>query len=153
MRFRNNFLLYTLIPLVTLFIGASYIRFMVLHDYTVAYEGMCDPITESCFIGCEDEECTVEYYYTQVEKYAPNLNAQCGNDITDCEDANVCLKEEGSQCSVTYCDPEADGEACETFTEDSELESGIGEEPVLETTELEAVEEAQELDDMNNTDL
>lgn len=151
MKFRENFLLYTLIPLTILFVCASYYRFMVVRDYNVAYEGACDEITQDCFIGCEDDECSVEYYYSNVQKYAADLLAQCGNDITDCEDANVCLREDGDRCSVTYCDPEVDGEACETISEESGLEDE--EESVLETTELEPIEEAGELEAVNNTDL
>ena len=85
MKFRENILVYTLVPLIILLIGASYMRFIVTHDYMVAYEGECDPSLNTCFVGCIDNECTSEYYYTKVQKYAPDLYKQCGSDITDCE--------------------------------------------------------------------
>ena len=112
MKFSDNILLYTLTPLLILLTGAAYVRFMVLHDYIVTYEGQCDPQTESCFIGCEDEECKQTFYFTIVEKYAANLYEQCGNDISDCELANVCLPGEEESCSITYCTPSE--ETCST---------------------------------------
>lgn len=89
----------------------SYFRFMVWHDYLVSYEGNCDPATESCFIGCEDDECNTEYYYTQMQKYAPDLYAECGADITDCEKASICLSEDRG-CLKTYCDIKINEEGC-----------------------------------------
>lgn len=117
MNFRSHFLSYVLLPFVIFFIGASYVRFFVIQDYLVSYEGTCDPAVHDCFVGCEDEECTSEYYYSVVEKYAPNLYEQCGADITDCEAASECTPGE-EQCSITYCSPEVDGDACELLTED-----------------------------------
>ncbi|PIZ86732.1 hypothetical protein COX93_03360, partial [Candidatus Nomurabacteria bacterium CG_4_10_14_0_2_um_filter_30_12] len=81
----------------------------------VSYEGVCDPTIEKCFIGCEDDECTKEYYYSEVQKYAPDLYAECGNDITDCESANICLPED-KECSVSYCDETIDGSICKITT-------------------------------------
>ncbi len=107
MKFRDNILLYTLVPLILLSMGASYVRFMVTHDYMVAYEGTCDPSVHSCFVGCTDEECTEEYYYSNVQKYAVDLNAECGDNITDCEKANLCQPND-QKCSITYCDPSSD---------------------------------------------
>jgi hypothetical protein len=111
-----------LIVFSILFIGASYVRFIISHDYMVAYEGTCDEYTEGCFIGCEDEECTAQYYYTKMQKYAPTLGEQCGKDITDCENANYCLEGE-EKCTVTYCDAEIDGDECEDLTEADALEN------------------------------
>ena len=125
LNFRNNFLFYTLALLFILMVSASYFRFVVMKDYVVAYEGMCDPAENDCFVGCEDAECTEEYYYTKVQKYAPDIFAQCGDDITECEAANVCLPEEDTQCSVTYCDPELDGDECETLTEEVSDEAPV----------------------------
>ncbi|MBU1755080.1 hypothetical protein KKH81_02255, partial [Patescibacteria group bacterium] len=93
-----------------------YERFLVNHDYIVEYEGECDAETESCFVGCEDDECTETYYYSLVEKYAADVRKQCGVDITDCEDANICL-ESDTHCSVTYCDAESE-ECSETTTQE-----------------------------------
>lgn len=113
MHFKDNILKYTLIPLCILFVGASYVRFMVVHDFVVSYEGICDESTESCFIGCEDEECTSLYYYTKIEKYAADVFSQCGEDITDCEYAFTCLASDRHDCKIEYCTPEA-GEECST---------------------------------------
>ena len=121
MGFKDNILKCILTPLILLFIGASYVRFVVNHDYMVAYEGTCDEYTENCFIGCEDEECTTEYYYSKMQKYAPDIFAQCGRDITDCESANTCLDGE-RECSIVFCDPELDGDECELLTEDDFIE-------------------------------
>ena len=87
----------------------SYHRFMVRNDYVVSYEGECDPSVSSCFIGCEDDECTTEYYYSKVQKYAPDLYEECGLDITDCDEASVCYPNDG-KCSIVYCDPQIDGD-------------------------------------------
>lgn len=111
--FRNHILLYTLVPLVLVLGLASYNRFIANHDYTVAYEGECDPTSESCFVGCEDDECTEEYYYMHMQKHAADLYRQCGPDITECEAASQCLPEDGG-CTMTFCDAETDGEMCET---------------------------------------
>ena len=116
MNFRDNIVVYTLVPLITILIIWTYARFMIQHDYIVAYEGACDVATDSCFIGCEDDECTSTYYFAQVRKQANNLYAQCGPNITDCDNANGCLLQNDEGCSVTYCDPEVDGDACETIT-------------------------------------
>jgi hypothetical protein len=106
---------------------------MVLNDYVVAYEGDCDPYTESCFVGCEDDECTEEYYYTLIEKYAPNVKAQCGTDITECDAAYECLPEDGGRCQITYCDPDVDGdETCEVLMEVDQIQEST---EALEVTE------------------
>jgi hypothetical protein len=112
MHFKKYFLLYSLIPLLILSTAASYYRFMVIHDYTVEYEGFCDPEVSSCFIGCEDEECTTEYYYTIIAKSASDLQKKCGLNIAECELAHTCLAEGDESCTVTYCDKEVDGEIC-----------------------------------------
>ena len=123
------------LALFVLSAGVSYHRFMIAGDYTVEYEGECDPATETCFIGCEDEECSEVYYYTIVEKHASDVHGQCGPDITECEEASMCLPND-TACSITYCSPEelGEGEACEDLDESnvpdesSEDESADGEE-------------------------
>ncbi len=99
---------FSIIILLVLLIGSSYVRFMVNYDYLISYELECSPETTPCFIGCEDEECSEEYYYTKIEKYAADLRRQCGVDITDCENSYYCLAEGDSQCSITYCNPDVD---------------------------------------------
>lgn len=138
MHFRNHLLLYTLIPVIIIIGITSYYRYVVSHNYTVAYEGKCDPSTENCFLGCKDDECTEEYYYTLVEKYAADLYEQCGPNITDCDAASICLPGEQA-CSVTYCDIEVDGESCEMLVE--ELEETSTEEGAPLEAEGESTEE------------
>ena len=107
----NNFFSLVLLFAVIVVVFLSYNRFIVRQDYIVGYEGNCDPATESCFVGCEDDECTSEYYYTKMQKYEPDLYAECGADITDCEEASVCLPND-RDCSKTYCDSETSEEEC-----------------------------------------
>lgn len=105
---RKYFLIIVLIPMFILCVAASYARFIVEEDYLVSYRTSCDPHTESCFTECSDEACSKPEYYQIMEKYAPDLKAQCGKDITDCEEANYCYAGE-SQCTLTLCDPAVDG--------------------------------------------
>src|SRR3989344_4685293 len=99
----NNFFLLILLSAVIVNVFISYNRFIVRQDYIVRYEGECDPLLERCFVGCEDEDCTEEYNYSIVQKYAADLFAQCGRDITDCEAASMCLPGD-RECSITYND-------------------------------------------------
>ena len=101
--FRDHILSYILIPLIIVVSVLSYYRFIINQDYVIQYEGICDPAMESCFLGCADDECTEEYGYSIVQKYAADLYAQCGSDITDCEAANMCLPDD-RECSITYND-------------------------------------------------
>ena len=116
--FLKRSLLYLLIPLSLLAIGASYYRFMVLSDYIVEYDGMCDPASESCFVGCVDDECTEIYYYALVRKDAASAYAQCGPNVLECEAASVCLPTD-VMCEITYCSPESviEGDTCENLDE------------------------------------
>ncbi|HYE23135.1 MAG TPA: hypothetical protein VEA92_01630 [Candidatus Paceibacterota bacterium] len=100
---RQHLLAIVLLPLCLIAGIASYYRFIAQADYTVQFEGTCDPEVENCFVACEDDECTEVYYYTLVQKHAADVYAQCGPDITDCEAASVCL-ETDSTCSIEYCD-------------------------------------------------
>lgn len=115
MNVRNRLLLIILVPAILIVSIASYYRFMVSHDYLVTYEGECDPASQACYVGCEDDECTEEYYYSLIEKYAADVYSQCGADITDCADAHECLSTD-SACTITYCDIETESEACEFLT-------------------------------------
>jgi len=121
---RNNFFLLILLFAVIVVVFLSYNRFIVRRDYIVEYEGNCDPTVDVCFIGCEDDECIENYYYFNIQKYAADLYGQCGEDITDCEEANVCLPEDHN-CSITYCDVEVDGDICTLISEsNSEIQNG-----------------------------
>lgn len=100
--FINNFFLITLAVSVIGVIFSSYNRFIIHHDYIVGYEGTCDPEIYKCFVGIDDSS-GEEYYYTKMKKYEPDLYLECGVDITDCENANMCLDYD-RECTITYCD-------------------------------------------------
>ena len=114
MRFRDKFFLLILVLLCVWCIGYSFLRFMVVHDYMITYQGKCDPTVHTCFVSCSDDACTSNEYYDKVQKYAVNIYAQCGSDITNCDDANLCLPQHDQKCFITYCDPKIDGSSCET---------------------------------------
>lgn len=84
----------------------------------VEYEGECDPYTHSCFVGCEDDDCLVSYFYLKVQKQARDVHDACGANVIDCETASTCLVSD-TDCTLTYCSPEtaAQDEACEDLTE------------------------------------
>lgn len=108
MKFKDNILLWTLIPLGLLFVSASYFRFVLNEDYLVSYEASCDADVSSCFIGCTDETCAETYNYLLIERKASTLNEMCGKSVTDCPLANSCQKSEGTSCEITYCVTSAD---------------------------------------------
>jgi len=109
--FREYFFYYLLLTFFLITGGFSYFRFVIQNDYVVSYEGECDPAVESCFVGCEDDGCTEEYFYSKVQKYAPDVIRECGGYVTDCPEANICFPID-QECSITYCDPETDGSDC-----------------------------------------
>ena len=118
MRFRKHVFLFVIVPFVLISAGYSYYRFMVAHDYIVGYEGDCDPAVQKCFVGCNDTNqdigtCTDTYDYAKMKKYAVDLYAECGKDITDCKDASVCLSQD-RDCSITYCDSSNSEDTCST---------------------------------------
>ena len=101
--FRKHFFFYILIIAIFANVGFSYYRFMVKHDYVVGYHGSCDSATGKCFMSCDDDACTKPEYYTEMKKYEPDLYKECGEDITSCDAASVCLPAD-RKCSTTYCD-------------------------------------------------
>ncbi len=109
---RDNFFFYIIFIFTLWIMVLSYDRFFIEQDYLVGYEGVCDPFSESCFVGCLDEECSEEYYYSLVKKHAKNLYEFCGNDVTDCENASVCLPGE-TECYIEYCTPDSAQGSCE----------------------------------------
>ncbi len=111
----DHVLSFVIIPLVIIVCFISYYRFMVRNDYVVGYEGKCNPAIEKCFVGCEDDACTKNNYYSKVQKYAPDLYKECGKDITDCENASKCLPGDRN-CSIIHCDPTVEGDTCATST-------------------------------------
>ncbi len=114
LKLRNNFFSYTLSLLVILLVIISYYRFMIKHDYVVSYNGECDPVTEKCFINCEDDTCSKIDNYSKMQKYEPDLYRECGADITDCKAASECFSADHN-CSVTYCDKNTEGDNCSTL--------------------------------------
>jgi hypothetical protein len=133
MSFKKHPLAYILLPLCILALGVSYYRFLIAEDYRVTYEGACDPVTESCFVGCEDDACSEPYYYALIEKRAANVRAICGADLVDCEHAMTCNPSE-EDCGITHCSEEtrAIDESCEDFDASDETsvvsEEGAGQE-------------------------
>lgn len=128
---RNHVLAYICVPLLIIAAVLSFYRFVIARDYFVEYEADCDPTMESCFVGCEDEECTEVYYYAIASKHAADLYTDCGPDITDCENASQCLAED-TDCSLTYCDESllpAD-EACASLQRDGVPVGNDAEEPI-----------------------
>jgi hypothetical protein len=113
----THFFLYIMVLLVIIVIFVSFYRFVIKQDYFVWYEGACDPAIESCFVGCEDDDCTNEYYYSQIHKYAPDLYEKCGEDITDCPEANMCLATD-RECFIIFCNPEVGSDVCAVSAQD-----------------------------------
>ena len=101
--FRNHFFPFFLILGIIFVVIFSYYRFMIKHDYVVGYQGSCDPATGKCFKSCDDDACKNPDYYTEMRKYEPDLYKECGEDITNCDAANMCLPSD-HKCSITYCD-------------------------------------------------
>lgn len=118
--FKNNFLKYTLIPLLLLMVAASYVRFLDTHDHLVSYEISCDPNLSSCYILCEDETvsdisyCPLNsiFYYAVMERNAADLINYCGESIIDCKMAEECTEAE-TECATIYCDQETESEYCD----------------------------------------
>ncbi|HAS80437.1 MAG: hypothetical protein UR25_C0005G0065 [Candidatus Nomurabacteria bacterium GW2011_GWE1_32_28] len=138
--FREHIFSLILTPLIIIICVISYFRFMVYRDYIVEYEGVCDPLVDKCFIGCEDDACTTEYYYTLIQKYAHDLYKECGNDVTDCEEANICLPDD-RECSIVYCDVEVDGALCSIPTNgldnlQNDINVDVGEEDLLQDNDI-----------------
>jgi hypothetical protein len=95
---------YALILFIVLFIASSFFRFVYLKDFEVSYESSCDPTTTSCYIGCNNDECTETYPYKYIQKHATDIINRCGaEDIENCEAAHHCL-EEDRVCEVSFCD-------------------------------------------------
>ncbi len=115
--FRRNFFWYIVGVLTLLSVAASLYRFGIARDYIVSYEGECDPYTESCFLYCEDDECSEPFYYSIIERNAAEIYAQCGEDVTTCDEAYECPLDVPS-CSITFCDPVLDEDQCESLSEE-----------------------------------
>lgn len=118
MYLKKHFFSYIVFIFVVFLITASYTRFVVENDYIVAYEGDCDPYTESCYLWCEDDECSEPFYFSVIERHAAEIYSLCGEDVTVCDDAYYC-DESVEYCEIYFCDAEFDGEdSCEYLTEE-----------------------------------
>jgi len=118
MFFSRHILAFTILPLLVFSITFSYIRFIQEKDYLVGYDATCDPLSHSCYVRCEDDECLEPEYFAFAERYASRLHTLCGDDISQCEAANACgSTEEG--CSITFCDEET--ETCDQVMPETEL--------------------------------
>lgn len=106
---KANLLLVVVIPILLITTAASYYRFYILDDFFVAYEGDCDPETASCFVGCDNDDCSEVYYYNLIERHAAEIRTVCGTDITDCNQAMSC-PDTDAHCQITFC---TDGESCD----------------------------------------
>lgn len=122
MEFTKRILFYTLAPLLIFTASYSFYRFIVVNNYLVGFEGSCDPEIHSCFIGCNDDACTDTYYYAKIERNAATVKKQCGADVSVCSVAETCLENEKG-CTVTYCDPETDGDSCSAVPSPSTSEA------------------------------
>jgi len=113
---QKNFFWFTLVLLTIFATGASYVKFVSIHDYTIYDEIECDPYTASCFLYCEDEECTEPFYYAEIIRQANNYVAYCGStDYFDCDASYGCMEEE-SECEVTFCESSPESE-CYSFSD------------------------------------
>mgnify|MGYP006299818637 CR=1 FL=1 len=110
---QKHYFFYGVISLLILSIAASFFRFMVAYDYSVRYEGECDPYSQSCYQFCEDEGCSEPFYYSWITAHGKNIVDNCNEDITTCDYAYNCV--DTGDCILSYCDPEV--EECEVLTE------------------------------------
>lgn len=108
---KDHLLTIVVLLLLLLLIAGAYVRFMVQHDYLVAYEVDCDPETHSCFVGCEDNECTETYDYKVIERHAAEIEALCGENVLECDAAQSC-QPDVPICTVTYCDSTTNPDEC-----------------------------------------
>jgi hypothetical protein len=109
-----------LTPAIVLTVAACFFRFFVLEDYLIAYEGDCDPETQSCYVWCEDSEDSSScFYYSVIERHASEIAEKCDLDVSECDAAYVC-QEDVEICSLSYCDPYIDGaESCDTINNEN----------------------------------
>lgn len=134
MELSRHVLSLVLIPLCVVAAGFSFYRFVIGEDYIVQYEGVCDPEVESCFTACEDDACSSVYHFSSVQKYAAEVHASCGADITDCEAASMCLPTD-TFCEIEYCSAETGecqgpGVSSNEQTEEEVVEEDISDEDV-----------------------
>ena len=108
---QEKILLGALLTLLALTVSASYYRYIVTLDFLVTYEIDCNPTEESCFVGCEDDECTTEYYFSEIEREAQWLQMMCGENITDCAIMNTCTESE-NHCVLTTCNAQVTSNNC-----------------------------------------
>ncbi len=112
---KESIFYFSVFVLILLSFFATYYKYGILKDYIVAYEAECDPSTESCYVGCSDDNCESNYYFKIIEKKAFDLFRSCGNAVINCDDAQFC-SESDSFCNVIICTPDSTtGEECYSF--------------------------------------
>lgn len=116
---KDHLLTLVILPLMVLFIASSYYRFMVMQDYTIGYEGDCNPYTQNCYYYCDewddadpdnDDECAEPFYYSWIDRHAGMIYNTCAPEWeAQCEAAALCI--DGEECeaecnfgSVALCD-------------------------------------------------
>ncbi len=108
----NHFFLYILLLSFIVVTALTYYRFIIKRDYIVGYNIPCDSSLEKCFVDFEGEMGSEFSFYSKMEKYAPDLFKECGSNITECNEANVCLQSDRG-CKKKYCDiNNNDGDTC-----------------------------------------
>jgi hypothetical protein len=96
-------------------------RFFVRKTYIIEYEAQCNPLAEHCFIrSCEglDDSCRISTFKI-IKKYARDVARDCGNDVRDCAQAQICNPTDRS-CEIIYCNTETVHE--DTICAEPELE-------------------------------
>lgn len=110
MHIHSKILTYTLMILLLLSAGASYYRFMVIHDYVIVAEVDCDPTSESCFVWqCDpavEGECTGDpeadtWYYKIATRNAQHI-PECDPEDEMCE-LFACEPNVEADCAITLC--------------------------------------------------
>jgi len=119
----KHFFFIFLTLLCALVVVASFYRFVIRHDYNVEYEAVCNPAEQACFEGT-DENTGDTYFYAKVHKYVPDVPAECGRSVSDCQAASICLPGD-TDCSITYCSntSKLDSEVCAEIVPNEPLDT------------------------------
>ena len=121
----GNRIFYTILILLILgSVGITFYKIVILKDYQVVAETVCDPNTESCFhreaVTCDGTDPACEPAeasdYKTISKNAGTIYAcEQAKEKLGCNDNLTCLAGEPN-CSYTLCDDSnvPDGESCST---------------------------------------
>lgn len=117
---KKHYFVITIVSLTLLAVGASYMKFVVTHDYIIYDEIECDPYAASCYLYCEDEACEEPFYYAELTRRADIYVEYCQNlDYFDCDASYGCIEGE-LDCQVNFCESSADN-VCYSFSEESNI--------------------------------